>query len=234
MVCMHTCPAVAAAVILQEMFGSIIWVVPDSLILPKFSELPISSQFFFCLISHSWVSLLGVRSRAQNTGRAKARGIQKPIPKNDSEHKGWIYSFTLPIQSNYCPSACKALYHSAPISLLDPNLTLLSSFLLSSRHTCCSSSDSFLPQGPCTFSTANCFLQLFILQPRLPHSSVPAYRKPSMTSLSKGPHPTHHHLILYHNTLFISFPADILWLIYFIINNNNNHHWSRGLLHARH
>ena len=60
---MHTCPAV---VILQEMFGSIIWVVPNSLILPKFSELPISSQFIFCLIHHNWVSLLGVSSRAQN------------------------------------------------------------------------------------------------------------------------------------------------------------------------
>ena len=121
---MHTCPAV---VILQEMFGSIIWVVPNSLILPKFSELPISSQFIFCLIHHNWVSLLGVSSRAQNTGWANARGIQKPIPKNGSEHKDWIYSFTLPIQSNYCPSACKALYHSAPVSLLHPNLTLLSS-----------------------------------------------------------------------------------------------------------
>lgn len=81
---MHPCPAV---VILQEMFGSTICVVPDSLILPKFSELLISSQFIFCLIHHNWVSLLGDSSRAQNTGWAKARGIQKPIPKNDSERK---------------------------------------------------------------------------------------------------------------------------------------------------
>ena len=68
-------------------------------------------------------------------------------------------------------------------------------------------------------NSSHCSRVLLIVQSRLTGSL-----------LSKKPHPTHHHLILYHNTLLISFPADPLWLIYFIINSNNHHHWSRGLL----
>lgn len=152
--------------------------------------------------------MLEVSSCTQNTGWAGAEVLQKSISQMIlSLRTEWLLSHfkftpnTVPWPTRPCINGPISLCWTSSHSILQPPLKL-----------CCSSSGSFLPQGLCTSSPENSFLQLFTLQQ---HSSVSIYRRPSMNRLSKRPHHIPNHPLSQYPVNFLSSTYPVINLFHY-------------------